>query len=265
MDTPDNIQEDAVAVAMARGIRDISKALTSHAYGETKEIILVKLDDAKRHIDKASNLVAQKEATETHEPPIVSPEDLTAASRLADGNPITGGRSTVSLTWVAAGAGVPPAGVAGHELPDDAPEQDDNPQNGIEVEEEEPDNEEEKREGDDEPDEEEDEFPDDTGDLDAEMREEDFQGLTLVAASKLIYQAAKSINHDLDNEIPVDPDEFPNVNYGLAAWLRTQEQTAEGATERKAARHLRHIARFIAKCTRRGEFHHVRRVRKYRG
>ena len=248
MDTPDNIQEDAVAVAMARGIRDISKALTSHAYGETKEIILVKLDDAKRHIDKASNLVAQKEATETHEPPIVSPEDLTAASRLAE-----------------AGAGVPPAGAARHELPDDAPEQDDNPQNGIEVEEEEPDNEEEEREGDDEPDEEEDESPDDTEELDAEMREEDYQGLTLVAASKLIYQAAKVINHDLDNEIPVDPDEFPNVNYGLAAWLRTQEQTAEGATERKAARHLRHIARFIAKCTRRGKFRHVRRVRKYRG
>ena len=248
MDTPDNIQEDAVAVAMARGIRDISKALTSHAYGETKEIILVKLDDAKRHINKASKLVAQKEATETHEPPIVSPEDLTAASRLAE-----------------AGAGAPPAGVAGLEFPDDAPEQDDNPQNGIEVEEEEPDNEEEEREGDDEPDEEEDESPDDTEELDAEMREEDYQGLTLVAASKLIYQAAKVINHDLDNEIPVDPDEFPNVNYGLAAWLRTQEQTADGATERKAARHLRHIARFIAKCTRRGKFRHVRRVRKYRG
>lgn len=260
MDTPDNIQEDAVAVAMARGIRDISKALTSHAYGETKEIILVKLDDAKRHIDKASKLVANPDGAEqpdegdvAHEPPIVTPEELTAA-----------------FGHVEAGARVAdvaknPEELVGHDFPDDAPENDGNPQNGIEVEEEEPDNEEEEREGDDEPDEEEDEFPDDTEELDAEMREEDYQGLTLVAASKLIYQAAKSINHDLDNEIPVDPDEFPNVNYGLAAWLRTQEQTAEGATERKAARHLRHIARFIAKCTRRGKFRHVRRVRKYRG
>lgn len=228
MDTHTIEDKKALAtVAMARGIRNIAKAMTSLTYGEDYDIIDTRLDEAIHLIEEAKSTIWDQ----TFETGDADPEPVVHEAVITEDN---------------------------GQFPDDAPEAGEGQELTLA-----PAN----KDADDTEEDANDEVGDAVEILATETEDAPLPD-TLVEASKKIYQAAKFINKELDNRRVIDPNarEIADITYRLAEWLQGQEDGGDPHdTRSRSARHLRHIARFIAKGRRRNDFHYVRKVRKFRG